>query len=176
MLVFFLITWLNIRISLSGCCSWSARLWKRAYFDATWYRENNCLKGLISEKKFCLKKNTSESLEIPQQNFQKYFLKIRILIVQNVIPKQKTGPQGRWKNLEVVKLPLKNYSATIIYITSTMEPSSAWYSVEPKSCQAKPVLSLWRGGGGTRFFIHVDIIFKYHLKNYNAGSYLWYLV
>lgn len=130
-------------------------------------------KILFKEKHFWIIRNTT--VQYLQQNFQKYFLKIRILIVQNVIPKQKTGPQGRWKNLEVVKLPLKNYSATIIYITSTMEPSSAWYSVEPKSCPAKPVLSLWRGGG-TRFFIHIDIIFKYHLKNYNAGSYLWYLV
>lgn len=102
-------------------------------------------KILFKEKHFWIIRNTT--VQYLQQNFQKYFLKIRILIVQNVIPKQKTGPQGRWKNLEVVKLPLKNYSATIIYITSTMEPSSAWYSVEPKSCPAKLVLSLWRGGG-----------------------------
>lgn len=101
MLVFFLITWLNIRISLSGCCSWSARLWKRAYFYATWYRENNCLKGLISEKNFVYKEKhfwiiRNTTVQYLQQNFQKYFLKIRILIAQNVIPKQNRAP-GKMK-------------------------------------------------------------------------------
>lgn len=109
-------------------------------------------KILFKEKHFWIIRNTT--VQYLQQNFQKYFLKIRILIVQNVIPKQKTGPQGRWKNLEVVRLPLKNYSSTIIYITSTMVPSSAWYSVEPKSCPAKPVLSLWRWGGGGFKVLH----------------------
>lgn len=40
MLVFFLITWLNIRISFSVCCflpTGSSNLWKRVYFDASCY-------------------------------------------------------------------------------------------------------------------------------------------
>lgn len=56
-------------------------------------------KILFKEKHFWIIRNTT--VQYLQQNFQKYFLKIRILIVQNVIPKQKPGPREDEKILKL---------------------------------------------------------------------------
>lgn len=56
-------------------------------------------KNLFKEKHFWFIRNTT--VQYLQQNFQKYFLKIRILIVQNVIPKQKPGPREDEKILKL---------------------------------------------------------------------------